>query len=134
MTIINISWYLCVLFMLALVAESAITIAPRSRWRGCGSRSHGNLGHAGRSFRSGRHQFQVVPRVRTEVATSDLPGHGGAGDGGRHPDGRRLKSARPVRPSANRLRLRPPLDRPGPAFRLVIPPRPGREPVAAPYP
>ena len=28
MTIINISWYLCVLFIIALVAESAITIAP----------------------------------------------------------------------------------------------------------
>jgi hypothetical protein len=28
MTITKISWYLCVLFVLALVAESAITVAP----------------------------------------------------------------------------------------------------------
>ena len=28
MTIINISWYLCVLFIMALVAESAVTVAP----------------------------------------------------------------------------------------------------------
>ena len=28
MTIINISWYLCVLFVIALVAESTITVAP----------------------------------------------------------------------------------------------------------
>jgi hypothetical protein len=28
MTVINISWYLCLLFIVALVAESAITVAP----------------------------------------------------------------------------------------------------------
>jgi hypothetical protein len=28
MTVIKISWYLCALFVLALVAESAITVAP----------------------------------------------------------------------------------------------------------
>ena len=28
MTVVNISWYLCVLFVVALAAESAITVAP----------------------------------------------------------------------------------------------------------
>jgi hypothetical protein len=28
MTVINISWYLCVLFIVALVAESEVTVAP----------------------------------------------------------------------------------------------------------
>jgi hypothetical protein len=28
MTVINISWYMCVLFAVALAAESAVTVAP----------------------------------------------------------------------------------------------------------
>ncbi len=28
MTVVNISWYLCILFVVALAAESAVTVAP----------------------------------------------------------------------------------------------------------